>query len=88
MHVTSERRAHRDAVDELSEAAQTPRGKLRVSLPAIGFRFLLPVLPEFTRLYPDVELDRDFNDRLVDVVEGGFDAVIRGGTLTAIQSGG
>lgn len=72
----------RDAQAVLSEAAQTPRGRLRVSLPAIGYRFLLPVLPEFTRLYPDVELDLDFNDRLVDVVEGGFDAVIRSGALT------
>lgn len=72
----------RDAEAMLSEAAQTPRGKLRVSLPAIGYRFLLPVLPEFTRRYPDVELDLDFNDRLVDVVEGGFDAVIRSGTLS------
>ena len=72
----------RDAQAVLSEAAQTPRGKLRVSLPAIGYRFLFPVLPEFTRRYPDVELDLDFNDRLVDVVEGGFDAVIRSGALT------
>ncbi|CAE6733482.1 HTH-type transcriptional regulator DmlR [Paraburkholderia aspalathi] len=71
----------RDAQAVLSEAAQTPRGKLRVSLPAIGYRFLFPVLPEFTRRYPDVELDLDFNDRLVDVVEGGFDAVIRSGAL-------
>ncbi|RDU96165.1 LysR family transcriptional regulator [Trinickia dinghuensis] len=72
----------RDAEAMLSKAAQTPRGRLRVSLPVIGYRFLLPVLPAFSARYPDVELDLDFNDRLVDVVEGGFDAVIRSGTLT------
>ncbi|AIP61681.1 LysR family transcriptional regulator [Burkholderia thailandensis] len=72
----------RDAQAALSQSAQTPRGRLRVSLPVIGYRFLLPVLPEFKRRYPDVELDLDFNDRLVDVVEGGFDAVIRSGTLS------
>jgi DNA-binding transcriptional LysR family regulator len=71
-----------DAEAMLSEAAQTPRGRLRVSLPVIGYRFLLPVLPEFSARYPDVELDLDFNDRLVDVVEGGFDAVIRSGSLS------
>ena len=71
-----------EAQTVLSESAQTPRGRLRVSLPAIGYRFLLPVLPEFTERYPDIELDLDFNDRLVDVVEGGFDAVIRSGSLT------
>ena len=55
----------------LSHAAQTPRGRLRVSLPTIGYRFLLPVLPEFGRRYPKVDLDIDFSDRMVDVVEEG-----------------
>lgn len=72
----------RDAQAMLSEAAQTPRGRLRVSLPVIGYRFLLPVLPAFSVRYPAIELDLDFNDRIVDVVEGGFDAVIRSGTLS------
>ncbi|NML31337.1 LysR family transcriptional regulator [Paraburkholderia antibiotica] len=72
----------RDAESMLSKAAQSPRGRLRVSLPVIGYRFLMPVLPAFCARYPDVELDLDFNDRLVDVVDGGFDAVIRSGALT------
>jgi DNA-binding transcriptional LysR family regulator len=72
----------RDAEAALSHAARAPRGRLRVGLPTIGYRFLLPVLPEFRRLYPDIELELDFNDRLVDIVEEGFDAVIRSGTLT------
>ena len=66
----------------MTASAQRPRGRLRVSLPVIGCRFLLPVLPEFRQRYPDVELDLDFNDRMVDVVEGGFDAVIRSGPLS------
>src|SRR5882762_9554247 len=61
-----------DAEAMLSHAAQTPRGKLRVSLPTIGYRFLLPVLPAFSALYPEIEVDLDFNDRLVDVIEEGF----------------
>jgi DNA-binding transcriptional LysR family regulator len=72
----------REAEAMLSNAAQTPRGRLSVSLPVIGYRFLLPVLPAFNARYPEVELDFDFNDRLVDIVEGGFDAVIRSGVLT------
>ena len=72
----------RDAEATVTASAQRPRGKLRVSLPVIGYRFLLPVLPEFRQRYPDVELDLDFNDRMVDVVEGGFDAVIRSGPLS------
>jgi DNA-binding transcriptional LysR family regulator len=70
-----------DAEAMLSHAAQTPRGKLRVSLPTIGYRFLLPVLPEFSKRYPEIEIDLDFNDRLVDVIDEGFDVVIRSGEL-------
>ncbi|MDR3519265.1 MAG: LysR family transcriptional regulator [Azospirillaceae bacterium] len=72
----------RDAEAMLSDATRIPRGRLRVSVPTIGYRFLLPVIPEFRRRYPEIELDIDFNDRLVDVVEDGLDAVIRSGALT------
>jgi DNA-binding transcriptional LysR family regulator len=68
-----------DAEAQLSKATIAPRGRLRVSMPAIGYRLLLPVIPQFRSLYPEVELDVDFSDRLVDVIEEGFDVVIRGG---------
>jgi DNA-binding transcriptional LysR family regulator len=70
-----------DAQAMLSQSRQRPRGLLRIGLPTIGYRFLLPLLPEFRRLHPDVQLDLDFNDRIVDVIEAGLDAVIRSGTL-------
>ncbi|SNB66862.1 transcriptional regulator, LysR family [Arboricoccus pini] len=70
-----------EAETMVSHAARKPRGKLRVSLPTIGYRFLLHVLSEFSNLHPEVELDFDFNDRIVDVIEDGFDAVIRSGDL-------
>ena len=50
---------------------QSPRGRLRVSLPAIGYRMLVPLLPEFTRRYPEIELDLDFSDRIVDLIGEG-----------------
>jgi len=70
-----------DAEAMLSHTQEAPRGKLRISVPTIGYRFLLPVLPEFRRLYPEIELDIDFNDHLVDVIKEGFDVVIRSGNL-------
>lgn len=63
---------------ELSQAAVRPSGRLRLSLPLVS-SLLLPVLGEFMRQYPEIELDLDFSDRLVDVIEEGFDAVIRTG---------
>ncbi|WP_439864792.1 LysR family transcriptional regulator [Pseudomonas antarctica] len=66
------------AEQELTQASVTPRGKLRVSLPQVR-GLLMPVLSDFMRAYPDIELDVDFSDRMVDVIEEGFDAVIRTG---------
>jgi len=69
------------AEQELSHATSAPRGRLRVSLPLVS-SLILPVLGEFMATYPDIELDLDFSDRLVDVIEEGFDAVIRTGEPT------
>ncbi|QPF74642.1 LysR family transcriptional regulator [Roseateles sp. DAIF2] len=63
---------------ELSRASGAPRGRLRVSLPLVS-SLVLPVLGEFMREYPEIELDLDFTDRMVDVIEEGFDAVVRTG---------
>ncbi|MDX3911628.1 MAG: LysR family transcriptional regulator [Sphingobium sp.] len=71
-----------DAQAMMQQVAETPRGTLRVGLPTIGYRFLLPVLSEFHRRYPEIQLDLDFNDRLVDVIEENLDAVIRSGALS------
>lgn len=66
---------------ELSQATAAPRGRLRVSLPLVS-SLVLPVLGEFMRQYPAIELDLDFTDRLVDVIEEGFDVVVRTGNPT------
>ena len=63
---------------ELSETTTAPRGRLRISLPIIGKPFLA-LFAEFQQRYPEIELDLDFTDRLVDIIEEGFDAVIRSG---------
>ncbi|WAT01087.1 LysR family transcriptional regulator [Rouxiella chamberiensis] len=70
-----------EAENELSRLSSTPRGKLRVSLPHIGYRMLLPYLPEFMQRYPEVELELDFTDRLVDIIAEGVDVAIRSGDL-------
>lgn len=63
---------------ELSQMHAHPSGVLRVSLPLVGM-LMMPTLSAFMRAWPDIELDLDFTDRLVDVIEEGFDAVIRTG---------
>ncbi len=66
------------AREELAQTHVAPRGRLRVSLPLVAM-LLTPVLADFMVAYPQVQLNLDFSDRLVDVIEEGFDAVVRTG---------
>jgi DNA-binding transcriptional LysR family regulator len=69
------------AEHELSTMTQLPRGRLRVGLPYAG-GLVLPLISEFMKRFPDIELDLDFSDRLTDVIDEGLDVVIRGGELS------
>ena len=70
-----------DARAMLALAMERPRGRLRVSVPIVTYHLLLPVLPEFMALYPEIELDVDFNDRVVDLIDEGVDVALRSGDL-------
>jgi DNA-binding transcriptional LysR family regulator len=74
-----------DAESELFHSTSSPRGRLRISAPSLGARLLLPLVPEFRRRFPDIDLDIDFSDRLVEVTQEGYDAVIRTGRLADSQ---
>lgn len=66
---------------ELSETRHAPQGRLRISLPLVGM-LVMPALTAFMHRYPAIELDVDFSDRLVDVINEGFDIVMRTGEPT------
>lgn len=71
------------AVDDLNRFREGPSGRVRLNVPHDAASYLLaPVLPSFVERYPDVELEVAVGNRLIDVVDGGFDAGIRfGGTV-------
>lgn len=62
--------------------ARQVRGRLRVdmSLP-IARQVVIPRLPEFLALHPELEIELSSTDRLVDVIREGFDCVLRAGEL-------
>lgn len=61
-----------------TSAALQPRGRLRINVPvSFGIRHLAPLWPDFMRRYPEIELDISLIDRVVDLVEEGYDLGIR-----------
>jgi DNA-binding transcriptional LysR family regulator len=62
----------------LSATSIQPRGRLRINAPvSFGILHLGPLWPQFLQKYPDIELDIALIDRVVDIVEEGFDLAIR-----------
>ena len=58
--------------------AQEPRGNLRISAPTnFASEHLLPLVAEFTKKYPEVQVEMICGERLVDLVDEGFDLAIR-----------
>jgi DNA-binding transcriptional LysR family regulator len=66
---------------ELSQSKGTPKGRFKVSLPDVG-TLMMPTLHGFMREYPEIQVDAEFTDTVVDVIDGGYDAVIRSGEQT------
>lgn len=57
-------------------------GRLRVDLPvALARNIVMPALPGFLDRHPRLQLDLSSTDRLVDVVQEGFDCILRVGWL-------
>lgn len=66
----------------LESGRRNVSGRLRVSMPVLfGRRCVAPILADLARQYPDLELDLNFSDLLVNVIEERFDLVIRNGPL-------
>lgn len=67
-----------EAERAVTELHAEPRGTLRVNAPmSFGARHLASAIADFMILYPDINVMLDLNDRLVDVVEEGYDVAIR-----------
>ncbi len=70
-----------DLETEVQNAAVSPRGLIRLTAPlSFGTTRLAPLLAGFAAEYPDIGLEVHFSDRIVNLVEEGFDAAIRVGS--------
>ena len=70
--------AEADDADQIAQALQSsPRGTLRLNTSVAIPPFLAPVVAEYTALYPEVSIDLTMTDRMIDLVEDGFDLAVR-----------
>jgi DNA-binding transcriptional LysR family regulator len=75
----------RDAFEQIERSftgvrdlASTARGVLRITAPvALGRQHLAPALAAFVALYPDVRIDLELSDALVNLAREGFDLAVR-----------
>lgn len=71
--------AHIAMAERGAEAMRSvPRGRLRITAPtSFGSEWLAPAIADYLQLHPEVSVDLNLNDRMVDLVEEGYDAAIR-----------
>ncbi|WP_018236436.1 LysR substrate-binding domain-containing protein [Ensifer sp. BR816] len=66
----------------LESGRQEIRGRLRISMPVLfGRQCVAPLFRDLLRRHPHLELDLSFNDRVVDLLDDGFDLAIRNNVL-------
>jgi DNA-binding transcriptional LysR family regulator len=66
--------------DQVKARSGAPSGRLRLTAPmSFGPVKLGPALIEFAELYPGIELDVNYTDRVVNLVDEGFDVAVRVG---------
>ncbi len=71
-----------EANREASLQSLIPRGRLKVNAPmSFGISQVAPTLRAYLERYPDIEVDLSLNDRVVDLVDEGYDVAVRIGAL-------
>jgi DNA-binding transcriptional LysR family regulator len=82
------------ALDHARGASGRPAGTVRMHcFHAAAELFVAPILPAFTRAYPEIVLDLTIDDTVIDIVANGYDAAIRIGEvierdMVAVRLGG
>lgn len=66
----------------LLDRRDSPSGVLKISTPSLfGRKVVMPVIGELTARYPELSIEAVMTDRVVDIIDEGFDAVLRTGVI-------
>ena len=73
---------YEEAIEQVAGEARAPRGSIRMTAPiTFGGRYVVPLVTAFLDTYPEIMIDLQLNDRLVDLAEENFDLAVRIGRL-------
>jgi DNA-binding transcriptional LysR family regulator len=66
----------------VTDMQSTPRGRLRMTAPVdLSMRYLGLIVADFLAIHSDINIELEASDRIVDLIEEGFDLAVRFGTL-------
>jgi DNA-binding transcriptional LysR family regulator len=75
---------HFEQARSVTDAAPQPSGTLRLSVPSsFGRRYIMPIVADYLRDYPQVRVDIRFSDRMIDFIEQGVELALHLGPLAA-----
>jgi len=75
-----------DSLDEAERAVSSrrdePQGSIRMTAPVTyGEQYVMPIVLEYMRRYPQIEVQCELTNQALDLVQGGYDLAIRLGVL-------
>ncbi len=68
--------------ESLKSDNDLPKGRLKINMPvSYGRLYIRPLMAEFCKLFPEIELELSYDDAYIDMIEQGIDVSIRSGAL-------
>jgi DNA-binding transcriptional LysR family regulator len=70
------------ANQQIENLKNNPQGLIKISCPvSVGLHTIVPALNTFRQLYPNIQLEINLSDEVVNIIKDGFDLAIRGADL-------
>ena len=70
------------ANQQIENLKNTPTGLIKIACPvSVGLHTIVPALNSFRQLYPNIQLEINLSDEVVNIIKEGFDIAIRGAAL-------